>query len=294
MTATAIITGGAGGMGLATAHLMQRDHRIVLTDVGRERVDAAVADLKAAQEAWPQDKERHEVIGVVADITDRGGVDAVFEAAEQYPDGSRSHVRAVVHTAGLSPSMADAAQISRVNAMGTVHVTQAYLERAREGDALVLVSSIAGHMMPRATIPTRTFHMALVDVAEFERRITGSSPLVPRKARPGMAYSRSKAFVIWYAERMARSFGAKGARVLSVSPGSFDTAMGRAEKDAGAGKLAQFAALRRFGHPEEIAAVLAFAASAAPGYLTGTDILVDGGSKAGLGLKGMLAMARNA
>jgi NAD(P)-dependent dehydrogenase (short-subunit alcohol dehydrogenase family) len=41
------------------------------------------------------------------------------------------------------------------------------------------------------------------------------------------------------------------------------------------------AAIKRFGKPEEIVAVLAFCASEAPGYLTGVDILVDGGSKSG-------------
>ena len=68
--------------------------------------------------------------------------------------------------------------------------------------------------------------------------------------------------------------------------------MGRLEEKSGSRKLLEFAAIKRFGTPEEAAAVLAFAASEAPGYLTGTDILVDGGTKAGLNLKGMITMAR--
>lgn len=57
--------------------------------------------------------------------------------------------------------------------------------------------------------------------------------------------------------------------------------MGRLEEDHGAGDLVKSAAIKRFGKPEEIAAVIAFCASEAPGYLTGVDILVDGGTKAG-------------
>jgi NAD(P)-dependent dehydrogenase (short-subunit alcohol dehydrogenase family) len=91
---------------------------------------------------------------------------------------------------------------------------------------------------------------------------------------------------------MAAAFGARGARILSVSPGSFDTAMGRLEENSGAGKLTQYAALKRFGKPEEVAELLAFCASGKPGYLTGVDILCDGGTKAGLNLKGMISMAR--
>ena len=57
--------------------------------------------------------------------------------------------------------------------------------------------------------------------------------------------------------------------------------MGRLEEDHGAGDLIKSAAIRRFGKPTEIAAVIAFCASEAPGYLTGVDILVDGGTKDG-------------
>ena len=91
---------------------------------------------------------------------------------------------------------------------------------------------------------------------------------------------------------MAAAFGRKDARVLSVSPGSFDTEMGRLEKKSGSERMLGFAALKRFGRPEEIAELLAFCASERAGYLTGTDVLCDGGTIAGLTLRGMVAMAR--
>jgi hypothetical protein len=69
--------------------------------------------------------------------------------------------------------------------------------------------------------------------------------------------------------------------------------MGRLEEVSGAGALAEHAALRRFGRVEEIAEVLAFCASAKPGYLTGTDVLVDGGAGATMTTKDLLAIARN-
>ena len=280
MTRTVIITGGAGGMGLATAKILGRDHRVVITDVNRERPDAAVAELRDLD---------IDATGVVGDITDRASVDGLFAEAE-----AGGHVRAVVHTAGVSPRMGSAEFIIRVNAVGTVNITEAYQGIAREGDALVNVASIAGHMTSRFVLPIHTFKIALTDQGKFERRFVATTRMFPERLRPGAAYTMSKAFVIWYSQRMAAVFGAHGARVLSVSPGSFDTAMGRLEENSGAGKLVDFAALQRFGRPEEVAEVLAFVAGEKPGYLTGTDILVDGGTKAGLDWRGMITMMRGA
>ena len=48
MTQTAVITGGTGGMGVATAKLLGRDHRVVLADLSQERIDSVVNDLTAA------------------------------------------------------------------------------------------------------------------------------------------------------------------------------------------------------------------------------------------------------
>jgi NAD(P)-dependent dehydrogenase (short-subunit alcohol dehydrogenase family) len=103
----------------------------------------------------------------------------------------------------------------------------------------------------------------------------------------------SKNFVIWHSRTIAAQFGTKGARVLSVSPGSFDTPMGKLEEDAGAGAFAQLGALKRFGRPSEIAELLAFCASDKPGYLTGTDIICDGGVMAAMTPLAAMKLARS-
>ena len=101
--------------------------------------------------------------------------------------------------------------------------------------------------------------------------------------RKGMAYSISKHFVMWYCKKMAAKFGEKAARIVSVSPGSFDTDMGRLEEKSGSAEMLKTAALKRFGKTEEIAELLAFCVSDKAGYLTGTDILCDGGVMASKG-----------
>jgi len=268
MTQTALITGGTGGMGIATARILGRDHRIVLADLDQSRIDAAASELSAIG---------IEATGFVCDITDRSSVERLFDAAA---DGGH-HVRAVVHTAGISPQMGAPAKIARVNGIGTVNIAQAFLTRIAEGDVLVNVASTAGHGLPKLMIPVRSFPMAQTDPAAFERAVVKRARFAGRKLHSGLAYAISKAFVLWYTRSLAVAFGERGARIVSVSPGSFDTAMGQLEKDHGASEFLKVAAIKRFGRPDEIAAVLAFAASDAPGYLTGTDILVDGGTRAG-------------
>ncbi|MEU5154158.1 SDR family oxidoreductase [Glycomyces sp. NPDC021274] len=277
MAKTAIITGGAGGMGLATARLLGADHRIVLADLDQERLDTAAAILA---------DNGIEAGTFVCDITDRDSVGGLFRDA-----AGGGTVRAVVHTAGVSPQMGDAAKMIRINALGTVNLTKAALGAAGEGFALVNVASIAGHLIPRAIQPRRSYRLALTDPERFTAKLTTVAHRAPQRLRSGLAYGISKHFVIWFSQEMAESFGAKGARILSVSPGSFDTAMGRLEEASGSGRLVDHAALQRYGRPEEVAEVLAFCASERPGYLTGTDILCDGGVNAGLGRKDRLAMA---
>ena len=116
--------------------------------------------------------------------------------------------------------------IIRINALGTMNVTESALAVAGDGFALVNVASIAGHMLPGFLVPTRAFRTALTDREAFVTKLVRRTKLF-RDQRAGIAYSFSKAFVLWYTRRMAEAFGAKGARIVSVSPGTFDTAMGR-------------------------------------------------------------------
>lgn len=268
MTDTAIITGGTGGMGFATAKILGQNHHIVLADLNQERINQAINELAALN---------IEATGTTVDITDRGSLKDLFDETED-----RGHrIRAVVHTAGISPQMGTAKNIAQINGTGTVNVARTFLPRASEGAALVNVASVAGHGLPRPLLPIGAFRLAHTQPNAFEKAIARRAALAGKKLRSGLAYAISKAFVIWYTRQLAAPFGARGARAVSVSPGTFDTPMGQLEADHGGSDLLNTAAIKRFGSPEEIAAVLAFCASPAPGYLTGTDILVDGGTRAG-------------
>ncbi|MBO0678692.1 SDR family oxidoreductase [Mycolicibacterium sp. S2-37] len=261
MGGVVVITGGAGGMGLATARIVGRDNDVVLCDVRRERLDAAVQTLTESGGT---------ATGVHADVTDRAAVDRLLASVP-------APVTAVIHTAGVSPSMGDADHIIRTNAVGTVNVNEAFYGTADEGAAIVNVASMAAHMLPEEVVPTACFPSALVDEDAFVADMLTACSIAPEEARPGLAYAVSKSFVRWYSAAQAERFNGRRLRILSVSPGSIDTEMGRLEEQAGAGAMVADAAVPRWGKAEEMGELLAFCASPRAGYLTGTDILSDGG-----------------
>ena len=258
-----VITGGAGGMGTATAAVVGRDHAVVLADVRAERLDAAVATLK---------DRGISATGVPADVTDPDAVGAVFDTAS-----GLGELVSVIHTAGVSPSMGDADYVMRTNAVGTATVGERFHASAPPGAALVNVASMAAYLLPAEMIPAQHFPVALSDPAAFLEKMRPAWESLPEEYRSGIAYGVSKSFVRWYSSAQAERFTAKGLRVLSISPGSTDTEMGRLEENAGAGAMVADAAVPRWGTPEEMAELLAFCAGDKAGYLTGTDILNDGG-----------------
>lgn len=277
MTRVAVITGGAGGMGLATAKIVGRDHAVVLCDVRQDRLDAASAALAD--------------LGIVAtvindDVTDRQAVTRLFEAA-----AAVGPIVSVIHAAGVSPSMGDADYVIRTNALGTLNVNEAYLETAPDGSAIVNVASMAAHLLPEEFIPTAVFPVALQDPAAFRTQLLAACEPAPAEMRSGLAYALSKSFVKWYSTSQAERFNARGIRIVSVSPGSVDTEMGRLEEQAGAGAMVADAAVPRWGTAEEMAELFAFCAGAKAGYLTGTDILNDGGVVASMRERARIAAA---
>jgi NAD(P)-dependent dehydrogenase (short-subunit alcohol dehydrogenase family) len=263
MNRVSVITGGGGGMGLATARLVGRDHTLVLCDVRQDRLSAAAENLEGLGMAPTV---------VRCDVTDRHAVADLFDTAT-----GLGTIASVIHTAGVSPSMGSADYVMRTNALGTLNVNEVFFEAAGEGAAIVNVASMAAHLLPAEMIPAEQFPLALHDVDAFMAAMMTVCDAVPEEGRSGIAYAVSKSFVRWYSQSQAERFNARGMRILSVSPGSIDTEMGRLEEQAGAGAMVTEAAVPRWGKPEEMAELLAFCAGEKAGYLTGTDILNDGG-----------------
>lgn len=263
MASVSVITGGAGGMGLATAKILGRDHTVVLCDVRQQRLDSAQVALSELGIA---------ATAVNCDVTDRDAVTRLFDTAT-----GLGTLASVVHTAGVSPSMGDAEFVMRTNAFGTLVVNEVFYDVAGDGAVIVNVASMAAQLLPDKAYPTKQFPLAYSDGDAFVAAMTAYCNNAPEQMRSGFSYTVSKAFVKWYCAAQAERFGGRGLRIVSVSPGNIDTEMGRREEKAGVGMMMPDALIPRWGTPEEMAELFAFCAGDKCAYLTGADILADGG-----------------
>lgn len=252
-----VVIGAGSGMGAAVAPLLaRRGHRLVLADRDPAAAEAVAATLPG------------EVEPVACDITDPDAVAALVERT--------GRLGALVLTAGLSPHMGDGGQILTVNLVATAATVAAFEPVLGPGSVGVCFASMAAHLIPDDPAVDALLDHPLAPTLLDDLAALGLADL------PGLAYAVSKRGVVRLVERRAGTWGAAGARLLSISPGVVDTPMGRLE-DAHEPSMAEMvatSALARKGRPEEVAAVAAFLVSDDASYLTGTDILVDGGTVA--------------
>jgi NAD(P)-dependent dehydrogenase (short-subunit alcohol dehydrogenase family) len=256
---------GAGGMGMAIARRLGDTHRILLVDRDAEHLDRQVAAMQ---------HEGHDVAGVVCDVVDATAVAALADAARG--DGA---FRTLAHVVGLSPSMADAETILRVNLAGPTLVADIFEDLLQPGSVGVFVSSVAGHDLDPGPATTATLDDPLAPgfPATVVEGLGGA-------LTPETAYMFSKWAIIRMCRRRAASWGERGARIVSISPGLIISPQGARESEAQPTRRAmlQRIPLQREGTMIEIADAVEFLISARASYVTGTDLLVDGGMSAAL------------
>lgn len=259
-----VVTGAGSGMGKAVAkRLVQKGAVCVAADLNEN-------GLISLQE------EMHEYCNQIktlrVDVTSKEDVERLVQLAV-----AQGPVKAVVHAAGVSPHMGNSEKIFQINAVGTVNIDTAFSQVMGAGGCILNVASMSSHMLPDDKKPRQIYALALRDMASFEASANQMFDALPEEQRSGAAYSISKNFVAWYTAKMALRLGGKGIRVVSISPGTVRTPMGELEGED-ASSFAKNGALGRVGEPEELARMMTFMISDDCSYLTGVDILYDGGS----------------
>lgn len=262
-----LITGAAGGMGSACARLAaDRGASLVLADLSAQRLQELAAQCSALGAA--------DVQCATLDVTDTAAVEALLAEL-----GERPCLDGVVHTVGLSPAMADWERIIDVDLVSTVRLLEQLRPRLAPGAAVVAIASMSAYMVP----PDDTVDPLLASplAEDFAARLQQVAETQPLLRNSGMAYAWSKRALKNWVAATAPSWGAEGKRLVSISPGLIDTDMGRLENDAmGEEQLAgmrRHLALERFGSADDIARAALFLASLEAAYITGCDLLVDGG-----------------
>lgn len=243
---TAVVTGGASGIGLAISQRLARDGAsVAVFDVDHAGAERLVEQLHSNGSS---------ALAIAVDVSDRAQVDrAVREVRDKL-----GPIQVLVNCAGIeafepfqSISEASWDRVLAVNLKGTFNCTQAVVSDMIE--------------------------------ARFGRIINISSSSAQSGAPNLTHYVASKAGMIGFTKALARELGRSGITVNTIPPGSIDTPMMR--RAAGEGRfggapveqVASTIPVGRTGTPEDIAAACAFLASDEAGYITGQVIGVNGG-----------------
>ena len=262
-----IVVTGAGGMGSAIARRIGSGSTVVLADVNQQLLAVEVEAMTGAG---------YDVVGRAVDVSQRESVDALAADA-----AARGSVVAVVHTAGLSPVQAPVDAILRVDLLGTALMLDAFGPVIGPGGAGVFISSMAGTMAPPN--PELDLQLATTPTSQLLELPALASDAV---ADPATAYVVAKRANQVRVMAASLAWGRRGARVNTISPGIISTPMGTSELDGPSGAFMQMmianSGTGRVGTPEDIASVVDFLLSRDAGYITGTDLLVDGGVVAAL------------
>ncbi|MFE4055715.1 SDR family oxidoreductase [Streptomyces sp. NPDC059096] len=259
-----VVVTGAGGMGAAVARRLGSGRTLILADASQDQLDRTVDALSA---------EGYAVRGVLTDVSDRASVEKLADTA-----ADAGPLKAVVHTAGVAAATSSARRIFDVDLLGTVYVIEAFERVAVRGTALVCVSSMAGHYASLS--PEDEAALATAPAGE----LLGLAAVAAVGEDATAAYILAKRANHVRVEAAALAWNRRGARINTLSPGVISTAMSQAEVDADPDghmlRMVEACGAGRTGTPGEIADAVAFLTGPQSLYITGTDLLIDGGQAA--------------
>lgn len=237
----ALVTGASRGIGRAIAQELARQGAKVVGTATTEAGAAAITEYLA--EISPEAGK-----GVVLNVTDADVCNGVVEQVQNEYGG----LSILVNNAGITKDQL------------------AMRMKDEEWDAVIATNLTAVGRLSRAVLRGM--------IKAKYGRIINITSVVGSAGNPGqMNYAAAKAGVAGMSRALAREVGSRNITVNCVAPGFIDTDMTRELGEQQVAALLQQIPLSRFGMPEDIAAAVAFLASAQAGYITGTTLHVNGG-----------------
>ena len=262
MAADVLVIIGVGGMGQAVMRRLGAGRKVLLADFNEELLAGAVTAAVG---------DGYDVVSARVDVSSRESVQALAATAKEL-----GNVTGVVHTAGLSPVQAPVEAIWKVDLYGVAVVLEEFEKVIAPGGAGVVIASMAGYL-GGSGIPADT----LASLAAVPADDLLLIPFVAEIDNAGYAYSVAKRANQVRVQAASLRWGARGARVNSISPGVISTPMGQQELAGESGAqmraMIEGSGTKRVGTPGDIANAAAFLLSRDASFITGTDLLVDGG-----------------
>jgi NAD(P)-dependent dehydrogenase (short-subunit alcohol dehydrogenase family) len=263
MNREVIVVIGAGGIGLAIARRQGFGKTVLLADFNEEALKTAAESMRNSSYAV----ETHTV-----DVSSRESVQTLATSA-----AALGKVVQVINTAGLSPNMAPVERVLEVDLYGSAVVFDEFEKVIAPGGAGLIISSMAGHMMP-ALPPEQDHALAYTPTEELL-----DLPFLQANAVPNtlVAYMIAKRANHLRVQASAMTWGARGARVNSLSPGIIVTPLALHELNSEIGDIYRTmvaaSPANRMASPDEIAIAASFLLGPDAGFITGSDLLIDGG-----------------
>jgi len=254
---------GAGSIGQAIARRVSAGKRVVLADLHRNNADAAAEVMRNAG---------FDVSTATVDVSSRESVHELVETATSFGD-----VTGVIHAAGVSPSQAPPAAILAVDLYGTALVLEEFGNVIARGGAGVVIASQSGHRLGALTADQDA---ALATTPAHE--LLELPMLQPDQVTDSLhAYQLAKRGNSLRVMAEAVRWGKRGARINTISPGIIITPLARDEltgpRGEGYRRMVALCPARRAGTPDEVGAVGALLMGPDGAFITGSDVLMDGG-----------------
>lgn len=258
-----IVIIGAGGIGIAIARRQGFGRTVLLADFNETTLACAAQSMRDAG---------YVVETQAVDVTSPESVKALAVKA-----AALGSVMQVVNTAGLSPNMAPIEGVLKVDLYGAAVVFDEFGHVIAQGGSGLIISSMAGHMLPalppehdQALIHTPTEDLLALPFLQADT--------IPNSV---VAYMIAKRANHLRVQASAISWGKRGARVNSISPGIIVTPLAQHELNSEIGDMyramVDASPARRMAPPDEIAIAASFLLGPDAAFVTGSDLLVDGG-----------------
>ncbi len=263
MNKEVIVLIGAGGIGLSIARRQGVGRTVLLADFNPSTLDSAAQTLRDAG---------YTVHTQPVDVTVRDSVHALAQAA-----AALGPVMQVVNTAGVSPNMAPIEGVLKVDLYGSAVVFDEFGEVIAPGGSGLIISSMAGHMLP--ALPPEQDQALIHTPTEDLLALPFLQPaLIPNSV---VAYMMAKRANHLRVQASAISWGRRGARVNAISPGIIVTPLAQHELNSPIGgmyrAMVEASPARRMAPPDEIAIAASWLLGPDAGFITGSDLLIDGG-----------------